>query len=67
VRNGKWVAQIENNKDPVFKSELAQSKGDPLEKLKSIYRVLLTRGMKGTFLFVLDNETRDFIRRHLIG
>ena len=61
-RDGKWVAQLEFNKDNAFKKELRNSGGDPVEKLRNVYRVLLTRGMMSTQLFVLDEETRAHVR-----
>lgn len=57
-RDGRWVADIGKNKDSVFKRDLKSTGGDAAEHLRNIYRVLLTRGMKGTFVFFLDQETR---------
>jgi hypothetical protein len=66
VRRGdRWVAQLEHNRDGAFKKELRASGGDPVEKLINVYRVLLTRGMRGTRLFVLDPETRAFLAERL--
>jgi hypothetical protein len=61
-RGGRWVAQLDQNKDNAFKKELRNSGGDPVEKLLNIYRVLLTRGMRSTHLFILDDETREHVR-----
>lgn len=60
-RRDRWVAQLGNNKDGAFKKELRNS-GDPVEKLRNVYRVLLTRGMRSTHLFILDEETREHVR-----
>lgn len=64
-REGKWVAQLAKNKDGAFKKEITLSKGDPVQMLLNVYRVLLTRGMKGTFLTVLDDETRAYLEERL--
>ena len=61
-RENEWVAQIDQNKDNAFKKELRNSGADPVEKLRNVYRVLLTRGMQSTHLFILDDETRDHVR-----
>lgn len=62
VRRGdRWVAQLDRNKDHAFKAELRNSGGDPVEKLLNVYRVLLTRGMQSTHLFILDDETRRYV------
>lgn len=68
VRRGDhWVAQLEHNKDNAFKRELKTSGADPVEKLINVYRVLLTRGMLGTLLIVLDEETRAYVSDRLVG
>jgi hypothetical protein len=58
-RSDRWVANMKKNQDGVFKRAVTKAKADPVEKLRSVYRVLLTRGMRGTSLFVLDDETRE--------
>ena len=60
-RDGAWAAQLERNKDSAFKQELRRSGENAVAKLVNVYRVLITRGMRETHLFVLDEETR----RHL--
>jgi hypothetical protein len=66
VRRGNaWVAQLEKNKDSAFKKELRQSGEDPVTKLRHVYRVLLTRGMRSTSVFILDPETRDYVAQRL--
>lgn len=60
-RDGRWVAQLDRNKDTAFKKDLRVSGESATDKLRNIYRVLLTRGMLGTSLFVLDPETRAHI------
>jgi uncharacterized protein len=61
-RGDRWVAQLDRNKDGQFKKELRNSGGDAVEKLRNVYRVLLTRGMRSTHLFILDQETRAHVR-----
>ncbi|MFI5301842.1 MAG: DNA/RNA helicase domain-containing protein, partial [Polyangiales bacterium] len=61
-RGGRWVAQLDRNKDGTFKKELRKDGGDAVEKLLNVYRVLLTRGMHSTHLFILDDETRAHVR-----
>lgn len=66
VRRGDgWVAQLDRNKDATFKKDLRREGGDPVEKLLNIYRVLLTRGMRSTHVFFLDDETRDYVQGKL--
>ncbi len=60
IRNGQWIAKLENNKDNQFKKDLKNQNLNPLERIKNIYRVLLTRGMKGTYVYFIDEETKDY-------
>lgn len=64
-RDGAWVAQLDSSKDSAFKKELPNSGEDPVEKLRNIYRVLLTRGMLGAGLYVVDAETRAYVESML--
>ena len=66
-RDGRWVADMSKNQDPVFKRDLKASGADPTERLRNIYRVLLTRGMKGTFVYFLDPETRRHFEEMMSG
>ena len=66
-RTDRWVADLAKNKDKTFKrdiraAEVAGETDAALTKLRNVYRVLLTRGMKGSSLFVLDAETREHVR-----
>lgn len=63
-RNGEWIAQLEKNKDGTFKKELGKD-GDAVKMLKQVYRVLLTRGMRGTAMTILDEETRIYVQSRL--
>ncbi|MCK6545081.1 DUF2075 domain-containing protein [Myxococcota bacterium] len=65
-RDGRWIAQLDRNKDGAFKKELKNDGGDPVEKLLNVYRVLLTRGMRSTHLFILDDETRAHVQALLV-
>jgi len=63
IRNGRWQANLRRNKDRQFQDDLRRRKAhgnevDEAVQLRNIYRVLLTRGMRGTFIFFLDEETR---------
>jgi DUF2075 family protein len=58
-RNGsEWIGQKENSYDTVVK----RSKDKFLDLVKNTYRVLLTRGMKGCYVFFQDKETESFFR-----
>ena len=66
-RKDHWEAHLDKNKDKTFKRDITASGGADAAtiKLRNVYRVLLTRGMQGTSLFVLDDETRVKVRSML--
>jgi hypothetical protein len=53
-----WVGQPEFSHDAVVKR--AAKEGDFTDLVKQTYRVLLTRGMKGCYVYFQDDATRDF-------
>jgi hypothetical protein len=63
-RQGRWLYNAKANRDGSFKRQL-RTGGDPVAMLLNVYRVLLTRGMRGTSLFVLDAETRAHLAQAL--
>lgn len=60
-----WVASRDASRDPaIARRKLSQE--DLRNLLQHTYRVLLTRGMKGTFVYSTDWETRAMLER-LVG
>ncbi|MCD0448033.1 DUF2075 domain-containing protein [Actinocorallia sp. API 0066] len=59
VRGGRFVAVREATKDPVFRKSTPLPDYDRL--IRHTYKVLLTRGMMGTVLYSVDEETREFL------
>ncbi len=45
----------------------SQDYADVLDAVKSAYRILLTRAMKGVFVWCEDRETKAFLRQHLFA
>jgi hypothetical protein len=61
IRNGQWIAQPEKSWDKtVNKADLRTF--DRL--VRNTYKVLLTRGMSGTCVHSVDEETNDFLRKY---
>lgn len=65
IQNWEWKALLENNKDNQFKKDLKVNNQDALKKLKNIYRILMTRGMKGTYVYFIDEETKNYFLSQL--
>jgi len=60
-RDGGWVVQRQYSHDNPVKAKTA----DSLRLLRNAYRVLLTRGIKGTHLLCLDEETRIHLKEEI--
>ena len=65
-RTDRWVVNRSANKDPDFKNTNKVSDIEFEKLVKNVYKVLLTRGLIGTYVFSVDPETQDFLT-HLTG
>jgi hypothetical protein len=63
ARSGAWVGDRSRSFDTVVKR--ARGDGEFVALLKNVYRVLLTRGMRGCYVHFVDEDTRDFFRSRI--
>ncbi len=56
-----WEGHPENSSDSVVK----QSRNNFINLVKNAYRVLLSRAMKGCYVYFLDKETEKFFRSRI--
>ena len=61
-RRDRWVSVRDRNKDPDFRNRTKVGDREFDHLVRNVYKVLLTRGMKGTVLYSTDEETRTFLR-----
>lgn len=59
---GQWVAHKEHSQDKMVKRS-----ANYLAYAQNLYRVLLTRGMKGCYVYFMDKDTERFVRSRLRG
>ena len=57
--SGAWVGDKSHSHDRMG-ARSAKTERDFLDLVKNTYRVLLTRGMKGCYVYFQDEDTRDF-------
>ncbi len=62
IRDGIWVGQPSASHDTVVRT---RSGARFTDIVKNAYRVLLTRGLRGCYLCVLDAETREYVAERL--
>jgi DUF2075 family protein len=56
-----WVTDRSRNKDPDFRNRTKVSDEEFDALVRNVYKVLLSRGMRGTLLFSTDPETQAFL------
>ena len=61
-RDGGWIAVRSANKDPDFKNRAKVSDEDFDRLVRNVYKVLLTRGMRGVSLYSTDPQTLKHLR-----
>jgi len=57
-----WIAQLDESQDRGAK----MGKESFIDRIKNTYRVLLTRGMKGCYVYFVDDETRAYWEGRII-
>jgi len=62
-RDDGWVAVRAANKDPDFRNRTTVSDADFDRLVRNVYKVLLTRGMRGVAIYSTDHQTQDHLRR----
>jgi DUF2075 family protein len=63
ARDGRLLTRRDASKDTSFKSRKTLSDAEADRLIRNTYKVLMTRGMRGTMLYSTDAETRDFLTR----
>ncbi len=56
-----WTGNPQNSADPIVK----RSKDNFMKHVKHVYRTLLTRGMKGIYVYFMDENTRKFFESRI--
>lgn len=65
-RDGRWVTVRSANKDPDFRNTKKVSDADFDFLVRNVYKVLLTRGLRGVYIHSTDPETQRFLE-DLVG
>jgi hypothetical protein len=61
-RDDRWVSVRAANRDPDFKNRTRVEDADFDRLVRNVYKVLLTRGMRGVTIHSTDRQTQDFLR-----
>jgi DUF2075 family protein len=61
-RDKRWVALRAANKDPDFRNRTKVSDQAFDRLVRNVYKVLLTRGMRGVAIYSPDEESRVYLR-----
>ncbi len=66
-RDGRWIAVRRANRDPDFRNTTKVSNEDFDRLVRNVYKVLLTRGMRGVLLYSTDPPTAAHLRECVRG
>lgn len=61
ARDGRLVTNRDEFKDPNFRSRRTVSDAEADRLIRNTYKVLMTRGMRGTILYAVDPDTRALL------
>src|SRR3954452_12064385 len=61
-RDDRWVTVRSANRDPDFRNRTRVSDQEFDALVRNVYKVLLSRGMRGSLLFSTDRETQELLR-----
>jgi hypothetical protein len=64
MRKGKLLVNKEEYKDVKGRFDIQDTEQLKIY-IRNIYKVLLTRGIRGTFLYVCDEELREYFRKYI--
>lgn len=60
-RGDRWVTNRDGSRDPAFRSRKTVSDSEFDRLVRHVYKVLLTRGLRGALLYSTDPETQSFL------
>ncbi len=63
--SGKVITDKNACKDPVLKRNVKEANMTYDDYVRNIYRVLMSRGMKGCFLYICDDNLRNYMKQLL--
>lgn len=61
-RDDRWVTVRDANKDPDFRNRARVADADFDRLVRNVYKVLLTRGMRGVIVYSTDPQTQNHLR-----
>ena len=62
---GKVITDKNETKDPVLRRNVKEATMTYDDYVRNIYRVLMSRGMKGCYLYICDENLRDYMKQLL--
>lgn len=67
VLDGRLVTVRKENRDPAFRSHKTVPDLEFDQLVRNVYKVLLTRGMRGTVIYAMDPAVRDLLAQLIRG
>lgn len=65
-RDGHWLSVRSANRDPDFRNRNRVSDDEFDRLVRHVYKVLLTRGLRGVAIYSVDGETQEHLRASIV-
>jgi DUF2075 family protein len=65
TESGKIITDINACQDPVLRRNVREANMTFDDYVRNIYRVLMSRGMKGSYLYMVDEPLRNYMKELL--
>jgi len=65
-KNSKKIKVIKNNYHDIKGKQALENEDELLEYIVKIYKTMMYRGIKGTYIYVCDRDLREYFEKHII-
>ena len=65
-KNSKKIEVIKNNYHDTKGKQALENEDELLEYIVKIYKTMMYRGIKGTYIYVCDRDLREYFEKHII-
>lgn len=65
-KNSKKIKVIKNNYHDIKGKQALENKDELLKYIVKIYKTMMYRGIKGTYIYVCDRDLREYFEKHIM-
>ena len=65
-KNSKKIKVIKNNYHDIKVKQALENEDELLKYIVKIYKTMMYRGIKGTYIYVCDKDLREYFEKHIM-